>query len=104
MGWNVAQKLIAAHLLPGEMTPGGEIGLRVDQTLTQDATGMLVILELEALGLQRPRQVHLQHPRSADGPSRPQPTAILRSRCSPAGARTARSSPRCGPAAKCSQP
>ena len=45
MAWNVAQKLIRSHLLSGEMTPGREIGLRVDQTLTQDATGTLVMLE-----------------------------------------------------------
>lgn len=52
---NVAQKLIAAHLVEGEMTPGSEIGLRVDQTLTQDATGTMVMLELEAMGLERIR-------------------------------------------------
>jgi aconitate hydratase len=53
MGSNVAQKLIASHLVSGEMTPGGEIGLQIDQTLTQDATGTMVMLELEALGLER---------------------------------------------------
>ncbi|MGH2731058.1 MAG: aconitate hydratase, partial [Actinomycetota bacterium] len=51
MGRNVAQKLIEDHLISGEMTPGAEIGLRIDQTLTQDATGTLVMLELEALKL-----------------------------------------------------
>jgi len=59
---NVAQKLIASHLLSGEMTPGTEIGLRIDQTLTQDATGTLVMLELEALGLDRARtEVSVQY-------------------------------------------
>lgn len=53
MAHNVAQKLIAAHLVSGEMTPGTEIALRIDQTLTQDATGTMVMLELEALGLER---------------------------------------------------
>jgi aconitate hydratase len=53
MGLNVAQKLIRAHLVSGDMTPGAEIGLRIDQTLTQDATGTMVMLELEALGLNR---------------------------------------------------
>ena len=53
MGSNVAQKLIASHLLEGRMTPGEEIGLRIDQTLTQDATGTLVMLELEAMGVDR---------------------------------------------------
>jgi aconitate hydratase len=50
---NVARKLIDAHLVSGEPVPGGEIGLRIDQTLTQDATGTLVMLELEAMGLDR---------------------------------------------------
>ncbi|MEJ2185580.1 MAG: aconitate hydratase [Gemmatimonadota bacterium] len=50
---NVTQKLIRAHLVDGDMTPGQEIGLRIDQTLTQDATGTLVMLELEAMGLDR---------------------------------------------------
>ncbi|MDQ3974711.1 MAG: aconitate hydratase [Actinomycetota bacterium] len=53
MGQNVAQKLISSHLLSGRMTPGEEIGLRIDQTLSQDATGTLVMLELEAMGLDR---------------------------------------------------
>src|SRR5688572_3372223 len=50
---NVAQKLISSHLLEGEMTPDEEVGIRIDQTLTQDATGTLVMLELEAMGLDR---------------------------------------------------
>ncbi|MGH7457629.1 MAG: aconitate hydratase [Longimicrobiaceae bacterium] len=50
---NVARKLIESHLVDGEMTPGAEIGLKIDQTLTQDATGTLVMLELEAMGLER---------------------------------------------------
>lgn len=62
MGQNVAQKLIAAHLVSGRMTPGDEIALRVDQTLTQDATGTMVMLELEALGLDRVRtEVSVQY-------------------------------------------
>ncbi|WP_312875807.1 aconitate hydratase [Arthrobacter terrae] len=48
---NVAQKLISEHLLDGKMTVGTEIALRIDQTLTQDATGTMVMLELEALEL-----------------------------------------------------
>ena len=62
MGQNVAQKLIGSHLADGEMTAGSEIGLRIDQTLTQDATGTMVMLELEALGLDRVRtQVSVQY-------------------------------------------
>lgn len=59
---NVAQKLIADHLISGEMTPGEEIALRIDQTLTQDATGTLVMQELEALNLTRARtEVSVQY-------------------------------------------
>src|SRR5438270_14029872 len=53
MGRSVTEKLIESHLVEGEMTPGTEIGLRVDQTLTQDATGTVVMLELEAMNLNR---------------------------------------------------
>ncbi|MBW8349752.1 aconitate hydratase [Bacillus sp. IITD106] len=53
MALNITQKLIQSHLLSGEMIPGTEIGLRIDQTLTQDATGTMVMLELEAMGLER---------------------------------------------------
>jgi len=55
MGGSVAQKLIEDHLVSGETTPGSEIGLLIDQTLTQDATGTLVMLELEAMELDRVR-------------------------------------------------
>lgn len=62
MAKSVAQKLIASHLVAGEMVPGSEIGLRIDQTLTQDATGTMVMLELEALGLDRARtEVSVQY-------------------------------------------
>lgn len=53
MGRNVAQKLIDSHLVKGDMTPGEEIGIRIDQTLTQDATGTLVMLEFEAMRIPR---------------------------------------------------
>lgn len=53
MALNVAQKLIQAHLVEGEMIPGQEIALKIDQTLCQDATGTLVMLELEAMGVDR---------------------------------------------------
>jgi len=48
---NISQKLIEAHLVEGAMQSGEEIGIRIDQTLTQDATGTMVMLELEAMGL-----------------------------------------------------
>ncbi len=53
MGLTLAQKLIKAHLVEGEMIPGTEIGLRIDQTLTQDATGTMAYLEFEAMGVDR---------------------------------------------------
>ncbi|SHG54695.1 aconitate hydratase [Ornithinibacillus halophilus] len=53
MALNITQKLIKDHLVSGEMVPGTEIGLKIDQTLTQDATGTLVMLELEAMELDR---------------------------------------------------
>src|SRR5699024_2271995 len=53
MGLNVTEKLIKNHLISGKMIPGEEIGLKIDQTLTQDATGTMVMLELEAMGVER---------------------------------------------------
>jgi aconitate hydratase len=53
MAKNVAQKLIASHLTEGKAVPGEEIGLRMDQTLTQDATGTMVMLEFEAMNVGR---------------------------------------------------
>jgi len=50
---NVAQKLIESHLVRGRMEAGEEIGLKIDQTLTQDATGTMVMLEFEAMGVPR---------------------------------------------------
>ena len=55
MGLTIAQKIIKAHLLEGDMTPGSEIALRIDQTLTQDATGTMAYLEFEAMGIPRVR-------------------------------------------------
>lgn len=55
MAKNVTQKLIESHLIKGRMRPGEEIGLKIDQTLTQDATGTLVMLEFEALRIPRVR-------------------------------------------------
>lgn len=53
MGETLAQKIIRAHLLHGNMTPGSEIALRIDQTLTQDATGTMAYLEFETMGIPR---------------------------------------------------
>lgn len=53
MGMTLAQKIIRAHLVSGEMTVGSEIGLRIDQTLTQDATGTMAYLQFEAIGTEQ---------------------------------------------------
>ena len=53
MGQNIAEKIISAHLVSGEMIPGQDIGLKIDQTLTQDATGTMAYLEFEAMGVPR---------------------------------------------------
>ena len=53
MGYTIAQKLIKSHLVSGDMTVGSEIGLKIDQTLTQDATGTMAYLEFEAMGVPR---------------------------------------------------
>ncbi len=61
MSQNVTQKLIESHLVEGIMKPGSEIRIRIDQTLTQDATGTMVMLEFEAMQL----------PKSKNGAFRP---------------------------------
>lgn len=53
MGLTLAQKIIKNHIVSGEMTVGSEIGLKIDQTLTQDATGTMAYLEFEAMGVPR---------------------------------------------------
>ena len=55
MGLTLAQKIIRAHLVSGDMTPGSEIALKIDQTLTQDATGTMAYLEFETMGIDRVR-------------------------------------------------
>ena len=55
MGLNVTQKILKDHLVAGELTPGQEIAIRIDQTLTQDATGTMAYLQFEAMGLDRVR-------------------------------------------------
>jgi len=53
MGYTIVQKIIKNHLLEGEMRVGEEIGIRIDQTLTQDATGTMAYLQFEAMGTER---------------------------------------------------
>ncbi len=53
MSLNITEKIISAHLLNGKMEPGTEVGLRIDQTLTQDATGTMAYLQFEAMGIDK---------------------------------------------------
>ena len=53
MGMNVVEKILKEHLVSGELVPGREIAIRIDQTLTQDATGTMAYLQFEAMGLHR---------------------------------------------------
>ena len=53
MGLTIAQKIIKEHLLSGEMVPGQEVSIRIDQTLTQDSTGTMAYLQFEAMGIDR---------------------------------------------------
>lgn len=55
MGLNLTRKIIASHLADGEMTAGCEIAVKIDQTLTQDATGTMAFLQFEAMGINRVR-------------------------------------------------
>lgn len=53
MGYNIAQKILLEHLVEGSLKPGEEIAIKIDQTLTQDATGTMAYLQLEAMGIDR---------------------------------------------------
>jgi aconitate hydratase len=55
MGMNVTQKILSSHLISGDMNPGSEIAIRIDQTLTQDATGTMAYLQFEAMGVSKVR-------------------------------------------------
>jgi len=53
MGLTLSEKILKAHMVSGELTPGGELTIKIDQTLTQDATGTMVYLQFEAMGVPR---------------------------------------------------
>ena len=53
MKLSLTRKIIASHLVEGDMTPGSEVAIKIDQTLTQDATGTMAYLQWEAIGLPR---------------------------------------------------
>ncbi|MBS0624298.1 MAG: aconitate hydratase [Verrucomicrobia bacterium] len=85
MGLNVAQKLIQSHLVDGKMEAGEEVSLKIDQTLTQDATGTMVMLELEAMGVERAQtEVSVQyvdHNLVQEDHKNPEDHLFLRSAC-----------------------
>jgi aconitate hydratase len=85
VGHTVAGRILADHLVEGELTPGEPIGLRIDQTLTQDATGTLVMLELEAMGLDRVRTEvsaqYVDHNLVQEDHKNPDDHVFLRSAC-----------------------
>ena len=58
MAKTMTQKILERHLITGEYRPGSEIGIHIDQTLTQDATGTMAYLQFEAMGLNRIRTDH----------------------------------------------
>ncbi|WP_052669763.1 aconitate hydratase [Nitriliruptor alkaliphilus] len=82
---NVTRQILADHLVEGELTPGSPIGIRIDQTLTQDATGTLVMLELEAMGLDRVRTEvsaqYVDHNLVQEDHKNPDDHRFLRSAC-----------------------
>ncbi len=98
MGKTMAQKILAAHLVDGTLQPGGEIGLRIDQTLTQDATGTMAYLEYEAMGIPRVKTqlsvAYVDHNTLQSGFMNADDHAFLRTIASKIGVRYAR--PGCG--------
>ncbi|MDL2253402.1 aconitate hydratase [Ruminococcaceae bacterium OttesenSCG-928-I18] len=98
MGKTMAQKIISAHLVEGEMKPGCEVGLRIDQTLTQDATGTMAYLEYEAMGIPRVKTelsvAYVDHNTLQNGFMNADDHAFLRTITKKIGVRYAR--PGCG--------
>ncbi|MFV0412096.1 MAG: aconitate hydratase [Oscillospiraceae bacterium] len=98
MGKTMAQKIIENHLKDGEMAPGSEIGLQIDQTLTQDATGTMAYLEYEAMGIPRVKTqlsvAYIDHNTLQSGFMNADDHAFIRSIAKKIGVRYAR--PGCG--------
>ena len=70
MGLTLTEKILKAHLVDGEYVKGQEIGIRIDQTLTQDATGTMAYLEFEAIGVPRVKTERSRLHRSQYSPER----------------------------------
>ena len=69
---NVTQKILSAHLISGELKPGSEIAIRIDQTLTQDSTGTMAYMQLEAMEVPRVKTkrslAYIDHNMLQEGP------------------------------------
>ena len=70
MGKTLAYKILENHLLAGELVPGEEITIKIDQTLTQDSTGTMVYLQLEAMEVDKIQTELSDHQQQADGAGR----------------------------------
>jgi aconitate hydratase len=90
MGQNLTQKIIANHLVEGEMIPGQEIGIRIDQTLVQDATGTMVWLQFDKLGVPKVRNrvsvTYVDHNMLQTSYENPDDHLFLQSMCAKYGA------------------
>ena len=88
-GKTLVEKIIAAHLLRGELTSGAEVEIRIDQTLCQDATGTMAFLELEAMGVERVRTElsvqYVDHNTTQFGPENRNDHLYLQSVCAAKG-------------------
>ena len=75
MGLTLAEKILKAHVVDGEFIKGKEIGIKIDQTLTQDATGTMAYLELEAMGVKKVATElsvsYVDHNMMQNGPEKP---------------------------------
>lgn len=99
----LTEKILAAHLTDGEMKPGNEIGLRIDQTLTQDSTGTMAYLELEAMGIDRVKTersvAYIDHNMLQSGPENlttiSSSRALPKTSASPTAAQATASATRC---------
>jgi len=90
MGYNIVEKIIREHLAGGELAPGKEAAIRIDQTLTQDATGTMVYLQFEAMGFQKVKNelavCYVDHNTIQAGPENADDHAYLRSAAAKYGA------------------
>ena len=89
MPYTLIEKILASHLVEGELTPGAPIQIHIDQTLCQDATGTMAFLELEAMGVERVKTElsvqYVDHNTSQMGPENANDHLYLQSVCAAKG-------------------